>query len=280
MSSELAAILLGLVSAASWGAADFSGGVATRRTNVYTVIIFSQLVGIVILIGLAVLLSAHLPASGDIILGSIAGISGAIGLIFLYRGLAGGSMAIVAPIAALVTAIIPVFFGIINEGLPSAIQFLGFILALTGVWLLSRTGSKSKINVREITYPLIAGFFFGLFFILIDQLSGNAILWPLAAARIASVIVIIVIALTMRVRELPAVSQFPIIALAGLLDVGGNVFFALATTFGRLDIAAVLASLYPASTVLLAYTILKERLTIWQWFGISLALIAVVLISL
>lgn len=280
MSSELAAILLGLVSAASWGAADFSGGVATRRTNVYTVIIFSQLVGIVILIGLAVLLSAHLPASGDIILGSIAGISGAIGLIFLYRGLAGGSMAIVAPIAALVTAIIPVFFGIINEGLPSVSQLLGFILALTGVWLISQTGSKSKISVQEITHPVIAGFFFGLFFILIDQLSGNAILWPLAAARIASVIVMIVIALTMRRRELPAVSQVPIIALAGLLDVGGNVFFALATTFGRLDIASVLASLYPASTVLLAYTFLKERLTIWQWFGISLALVAVALISL
>jgi len=280
MNSELAAILLGLVSAASWGAADFSGGVATKRTNVYTVIIFSQLVGSVFLIGLSVLLSAHIPAPDDIKLGSIAGISGAIGLIFLYRGLAGGRMAVVAPIAALVTAIIPVFFGIINEGLPSVIQLLGFILALTGVWLISQTGSRSKINVREITYPLIAGFFFGLFFILIDQLSGNAILWPLAAARIGSVIVMIVIALTMRVRELPAVSQFPIIALAGLLDVGGNVFFALATTIGRLDIAAVLASLYPVSTVLLAYTILKERLTIWQWFGICLALVAVVLISL
>jgi len=280
MNSELAVILLGLVSAASWGAADFSGGIATKRTNVYSVIIFSQLVGAVFLIGLAVLLSAYKPAPDDIKLGSIAGISGAIGLIFLYRGLAGGSMAVVAPIAALVTAIIPVFFGIINEGLPSVIQLLGFILALTGVWLLSKTGSKSKINVREITYPIIAGFFFGLFFILIDQLSGNEILWPLAAARIASVTVMIVIALTMRVRELPVVSQLPIIALAGLLDVGGNVFFALATVFGRLDIAAVLASLYPASTVLLAYTILKERLTIWQWFGISLALIAVVLISL
>jgi len=280
MNSELAVILLGLVSAASWGAADFSGGVATKRTNVYSVIIFSQLVGAGFLIGLAVLLSAHIPAPDEIKLGSIAGISGAIGLIFLYRGLAGGSMAIVAPIAALVTAIIPVFFGIFNEGLPSVLQLLGFFLALTGVWLLSKTGSKSKINVREISYPLIAGFFFGLFFILIDQLSGNAILWPLAAARIASVVVMIVIALTMRVRELPAVPQFPIIALAGLLDVGGNVFFALATTIGRLDIAAVLASLYPASTVLLANTILKERLTIWQWLGISLALVAVVLISL
>ena len=279
MNSELGVILLGLASAASWGAADFSGGVATKRTNVYSVIIFSQLVATVFLIGLAVLLSAHIPAPDDIKLGTIAGISGAIGLIFLYRGLAGGSMVVVAPIAALVTAIVPVFFGIINEGLPSGIQLLGFMLALTGVWLLSKTGSKSKINVREITYPLIAGLFFGLFFILIDQLSGNAILWPLAAARIGSVVVIIVIALTMRVRELPAVSQFPIIAIAGLLDVGGNVFFALATTFGRLDIAAVLASLYPVSTVLLAYTILKERLTIWQWFGISLALVAVVLIS-
>ena len=280
MNSELGVILLGLASAASWGAADFSGGVATKRTNVYSVIIFSQLVAAVFLIGLAVLLSAHIPAPDDIKLGTIAGISGAIGLIFLYRGLAGGSMVVVAPIAALVTAIIPVFFGIINEGLPSGAQLLGFMLALTGVWLLSKTGSKSKINVREITYPLIAGLFFGLFFILIDQLSGNAILWPLAAARIGSVVVIIVIALTMRVRELPAVSQFPIIAIAGLLDVGGNVFFALATTFGRLDIAAVLASLYPVSTVLLAYSILKERLTIWQWFGISLALVAVVLISL
>ena len=150
MNSELAVILLGLVSAASWGAADFSGGVANKRTNVYSVIIFSQLVGAVFLIGLAVLLSAQIPGPYDIKLGSIAGISGAIGLIFLYRGLAGGSMAVVAPIAALVTAIIPVFFGIINEGLPSVIQILGFILALTGVWLLSKTGSKSNLSDREV----------------------------------------------------------------------------------------------------------------------------------
>ena len=280
ISSEALAVVYGLASAASWGTGDFSGGVATKRSNVYSVIIVSQLVGGALLLALAFLLAEAIPSPDNLLLGGLAGISGALGLVALYTGLARGRMGIVAPITAVVTAFFPVIVGIINEGFPSTWQLLGFGIALIAVWFLSRGGSDAAIQARELSLPVAAGLGFGLFFIFIDRVSDNAILWPLVAARIASISMLFVFVTTRRQGKVPARNQLLIIALAGIFDTGGNAFFALATRLGRLDISAVLSSLYPAATVLLAWFILKERLVLQQWLGVVAALVALVLIAL
>jgi drug/metabolite transporter (DMT)-like permease len=203
-----------------------------------------------------------------------------LGLVALYTSLAGGRMGIVAPMTAVVTAFFPVIVGIINEGFPSTWQLLGFGIALIAVWFLSRDGSGAAIQARELSLPIAAGLGFGLFFIFIDRVSDSAILWPLVAARIASISMLVVFVTTRRQGKVPARNQLFIIFLAGILDTGGNAFFALATRLGRLDISAVLSSLYPAATVLLAWFILKERLVLQQWVGVVAALAALVLIAL
>jgi drug/metabolite transporter (DMT)-like permease len=280
MNAEGLAVVYGLASATVWGAGDFSGGVATKRNNVYSVIIVSQLIGVALLVILAFLFAETIPSPDHLIFGGIAGISGAIGLVALYSGLAGGRMGFVAPVAAVVTAVFPVIVGIFNEGLPAASQILGFGIAVTAVWFLSGTGSGKAIQMRELGLPVVAGLGFGLFFICIDRVSSSAILWPLIAARIASIGLLSTFVAVRWKGQIPARSQFLIIALAGIFDTGGNAFFALATRVGRLDISAVLSSLYPAATVLLAYFILKERLVQQQWVGIISALVALILIAL
>jgi drug/metabolite transporter (DMT)-like permease len=280
INSELLAVFYSLASAISWGTGDFSGGVATKRTNLYGVVIGSQALGGLFLVLIAFGVAEPWPGWLDLVYGATAGISGVLGLLALYRGLAEGRMGVVAPVAAVVTAIVPVFVGFFMEGLPASQQLLGLGVALVAVWLISGAGAQLRISTQELRLPLMAGLGFGLFFILIDRVSVGAVFWPLVAARLASVSMLAVL---MRVRlqsqAWPAPKHVLLIGLAGLFDAGGNAFFALATQAGRLDIAAVLSSLYPASTVMLAWLILKERLTLPQWLGVGAALAAVVLIA-
>jgi drug/metabolite transporter (DMT)-like permease len=279
MGSEFLAIVYGLASAASWGSGDFSGGLASRRGSVYSVVIISQLIGVVFLVTLALSLVESIPSADNLILGGIAGVSGAIGLVALYLGLASGRMGVVAPVTAVVAAAIPVLFSLLTKGLPATSQLVGFGMALMAVWLLSSGGDGGAIRARELGLVLTAGFGFGLFFILIDGVSQSAVFWPLVAARIASVSFLIILTTIRRGWERPARTQLSLIALAGIFDTGGNAFFALATRMGRLDIAAVLSSLYPAATVLLAWLILKERLMLQQWLGVAAALAALIFIA-
>jgi drug/metabolite transporter (DMT)-like permease len=282
---ELLAVAYGLASAAVWGAGDFSGGLATKRGNVTVVVTLSQLVGLVCLLALALLLEGALPPARDLFFGALAGLAGVIGILALYTGLARGRMGVVAPVAAVLTAAIPVIVGITVDGLPSILALAGFGLALTAVWLLSGGGNADGIRRDELGLSLLAGLGFALFFVFIDQISIGVVFWPLVAARLTSIPLLFVFVLGSRQRAsarwetLPR-SLLPIIALSGLLDSGGNYFFVLATQSGRLDIAAVLASLYPASTVLLARLILKETLGPRQWLGVAVALVALVLIAL
>jgi drug/metabolite transporter (DMT)-like permease len=278
--SELLAVFYGLATAASWGAADFSGGFASKRSNVFIVVILSQLVGMAGLIGAALLWSEPFPLPADVLYGGLAGLAGGVGLVALYRGLAGGQMGFVAPVVAVVTTILPVLVSLFLEGRPAGRQLAGFGLALVGIWFISRPDGKAPLRVRELGLPVVAGTGFGLFLILIDRVSAGAVLWPLVGAKVTSIILMLGVILMRGQAGTPAKSHLLVIGLAGLFDNSGNAFFALATQTGRLDIAAILSSLYPAITISLAWLILQERLTRRQWGGVMAALIAVVLISL
>jgi drug/metabolite transporter (DMT)-like permease len=279
MDTQALTLLFGLASAFVWGAGDFSGGLATKRGNVYSVVLISQIAGGVFLAFLALVFHEAVPPAGDMLFGALAGVAGVIGLSALYSGLAQGRMGIVAPLTAVIAATMPVLYGLITEGVPPILQIAGFGLALIAVWLLSGASGDAVLRRAELGYAFVAGAGFALFFILIDQANEAAIYWPLTAARVASV-TCLAIYITVRGRwRRPERDQLPLIVLAGLLDALGNAFFALSARFGRLDLAAILASLYPASTVLLARIVLHERLNSAQWLGVLTALLALILIA-
>ena len=277
--SELLSALFGLASAASWGAGDFSGGVAAKRSPAYTVSFTVQFIGLLLVAALALVLQEPVPPMVDLVWGGVAGVGGAIGGVALYLGLASGRMGVVAPVSAVVSAAIPVLLGLLLEGLPAGQQLLGFVLAFVAVWLVSRTGDGNGVEPRELILPLAAGLGFGTFLTLMERASATAVLWPLAAARFASSCVLFLVVLLTRSLGKLSLGQLPLMALAGTLDTGGMAFYALATQLGRLDTAAVLSSLYPAVTVLLARFVLAEHLTRRQWLGVVAALVAVVLIA-
>ena len=285
--SDFAAVALGLASAMSWGAGDFSGGFATKRANSFGVVIISQVAGLILIAAIAVLSHDPIPPAGDWLWGAGAGIIGGVGLIAFYRALATGQMGIAAPVSAVFAALIPVVVTALTQGLPPAAQLTGFGLGLIGVWLLARpetepAHAKAQAAGRPIGFSLaiLAGFGFGCFYVFIHQANGVSAFWPLLAARIGSLIFLTGVALTTQRQWLPNARLVPFLILVGALDLGGNTFFVLAGQAGRLDVASVLASLYPGMTVLLAVIILRERLTRWRLVGIGAALLAVVLIAL
>ncbi len=280
MESQTLAIIFGVASALSWGAVDFSGGIATRRGNLYSVILVSQIIGGIFLAILALLFRETIPTPTDFILGGLAGLAGMLGLMGLYSGLAYGRMSIVAPFTAVLSAVIPILFSLIIEGIPPTLQIIGFIVALFAVWLLSGGGGRENIQKMEAAYSLLAGSGIALFFIFIDQANETAVFWPLTAARVASVACLSIYIGVRGIWQKPARSELGLITLVGILDALGNTFFTLSARFGRLDLAAILSSLYPASTVFLARQFLHEKLSPLQWIGVLLALVALILITI
>ena len=225
----------------------------------------------------------------DMLYGAGAGLFGMVGLLALYKGLASGRMSVFAPLAAIVSLAPPAGVALVMDGVPPLTTSIGFLLAVPAVWLLSSTGSKVERLARaELLLALVAGLGFGFFFILIDRVSTGAVFWPLVCARIAAILALSTVLLVGRKRSTePAPDRAPTpravwlaIALSGAFDAGGNAFFTLAAQEGRLDVAAVLSSLYPAMTALLAWGLLKERLAKPQWVGMGAALVALVLIAL
>jgi drug/metabolite transporter (DMT)-like permease len=270
---------LGLASAACWGAGDFCGGLASKRTHVYSVIITSQIVGVGLLIGLAFAFGEAVPAPDQLALGGAAGFAGTIGLLALYRALATGRMGVAAPIAAIVGAALPVLVGFSIDGLPSGLQLIGFAVALLAVWLITQA-PDAALRLRELTLPLVAGLAFGVFFVLIGTVKEGFVFWPLVAARCTSLGALWITATLSHQPRLADRAHWRLVALVGIMEVGGNAFFVLAGQTGRLDVAAVISSLYPATTVWLAWVILKERLSRQQLMGVAAALAAIVLISI
>ncbi|SHK21826.1 Uncharacterized membrane protein [Desulfatibacillum alkenivorans DSM 16219] len=280
MGSEVLAIAYGVGSALTWGAADFSGGMASKRGNVYAVVLFSQFVGLFFILALLGATGEEYPGLSTLIYGGLAGLSGALGLICLYKGLARSPMAVVAPVSAVVTALLPVLVAIILHGLPPALQIAGFILALVSICLVSWTRQSVQIRQEDMLLPVLAGMGFGGFFVGIHYAGYSGFAWPLLSAKIVGLTVLSLV-LGFKLRGQPlGHTPWRWILWAGILDVAGNGLFILASQTGRLDLASVLASLYPASTVLLAWRILKERMSGGQWVGMATTLAALALISM
>jgi drug/metabolite transporter (DMT)-like permease len=242
-------------------------------------VLSSYTVGLFTLLFVALARREALPPSADLIWGALAGLSGMAGLGFLMRGFATGRMGIVAPVSAVLATAIPVVFAALTEGHPRELQLLGFGLALGSIWMLSRPEPLGG-RPAGLELALLAGLGFGGFFTLLDQVSESAVFWPLVAGRLASCALMLVIAFTTRRPIIPPRASLGLLALAGVLDVGGNLFFLLAIQSGRLDVASVLASLYPAVTAFLARLISGELLTRLQVAGVGTAILAIVLISI
>lgn len=261
------------------------------------VLLASQSIGLVALGVLGLALGEAAPQPRDVALGGLAGLSGGTGLLLLYLSLARGKMGVAAPLTAVAAGGIPLAVGLATQGLPGPAQVAGFALALAAIWVISRPEGEGGFQPRDAALPLLAGVGLGGFLALIGHVSaGAAFVWPLVAARVANVMLFALVAVaTDPIRRTtalgpstPAVGRGPSSAVpfpwglavaAGLGDVAGNAFFALAAQTGRLDEAAVLGSLYPAATVLLARVALGERLSPRQGAGVGLALAAVALIA-
>lgn len=228
---------------------------------------------------LALAFAENIPGSRHLVYGGLAGVAGAAGLSALYHGLATGTMGVVAPLSAVLTAVVPMLYGWVIEGMPEFFKIAGFVLALMAVWFLSSPAGSVKIRLNALLLPTGAGLGFGLFFVLISHAGETAVLWPLVSARAVSITLLgTILALTGKCR-IPEKGPFIFIALTGILDAAGNALFVMASQFGRLDMAAVLSSLYPISTVILAWWVLGERLRAKQWIGIGTALAALALIT-
>ena len=278
MSNAFATIAFGLLASLCWGSGDFNGGLASRKASAASVVIAAYTVGFVLLVALAFIWREPFPSALDVLWSALAGLAGASGLIAFYSALSIGRMGIAAPVSAVLAASLPVLFSVFIQGLPGPLQLVGFVLALLAIALVSRPeGAKGR--PEGLGLALLAGCGFGCFFILISRVNAGSIFWPLAVARFTSVLFLLTVVVIRRQSMLPGKGVTLLILLAGVLDALGNTFFVLATHSGRLDVAAVLSSLYPAATVLLAALLLRERVTRIQAIGIVLALLAVPLIS-
>jgi drug/metabolite transporter (DMT)-like permease len=280
MPIQLVGVLAALAAAVTWSGSDFSGGLASRRSNPFLVLGLAAGSGLGVTLMLALLLGEGLPSRADAAWAAAAGISGGLGLIFLYRGLAQGSAAIVSPTAGVVGAGVPVLAGSLLEGQPDPQQLLGFLVGLAGIWLASSSGkTEGQARLRSLGLAVAAGIFFGGFFVTLAQVSEGHVFSPLAVTKTVQLVLTIVIVFTARLKA-GARNEVWLALFAGLLDAGGNAFYLVAEQLTRLDVAAVLASMYPAGTVLLSRLINKEDVSPTQWLGVGLCLMAVALIAL
>ncbi len=277
------AVLLALGCAVVYGASDFLGGLASRRTSVFGVVAFSQLAGLLALVALLPWLGGRVGPA-DLGWGAAAGVAGAAGLVVFFRTLARGVMSVVAPVTAVTAAAVPVLVGLAGGDRIDLWAALGILLALAAVVLVSAEGGLSALRTaRPASVPpaLLAGSMFGLFFVLLDRTSDDTGLTPLVTARLASVALAVGIALVGRKPMRASRPAVPLVVASGIGDMSANALFLLATQQpGQLAITGVLASLYPVSTVVLAQVVLRERLAAAQMAGLGTAVAAVVLITL
>lgn len=263
----------------AWGSGDFGGGLLSRRAPLFGVVAATQAIGLVAALVLALVRGEPMVSVTDLLWAFLGGLAGVVGITSLYRGLAVGRMGVVAPTTGVLAAVVPVAFGFAVEGVPRVAVVAGIAVALLAVVLVTRAPGHGDGRPSGVRWALVAGMAIGSFNVFIGQFSGAGAFGPLAMMRFVQVLVLGIIAVSWRQpwRMDPAIA--PRLAVVGLLDMTGNAAFILAAQSGQLAIAAVLSSLYPVVTVVLAIAVLRERLTRSHVAGIALTAIAIALIG-
>ena len=287
--------LLGLLAGALWGVGDFSGGMAVKVAGGSTrsalkVVLLSHASSLVLLAGFAWWHGQQFPHGAGLLWGLAAGVLAGLSISAFYVALATGEMGSAAALSGLLAAAVPALVSGFTDGLPGWQRFTGFLVAGAAIWLIAAAGPPAG-KTSATALAVVAGTGFGLYFVAVKFAVGGGVAWTLAAVRVGSILTCAVVLLALILTGSGSASRGGTTTLmckrvllwvlaTATFDTAGNLFFVAATRAGRLDIAGVLASLYPASTILLAGVILKERLTRRQWLGMALAVAAVVLITL
>jgi drug/metabolite transporter (DMT)-like permease len=279
------AVLLALFGALTYGLSDFVGGLVSRRASAWSVAVVAQLSSAACTVAVAVTGtgSPHAPDFGWAVL---AGVGSGIGVGFLYRGFSSGRMSVVAPISAVGSAVVPILAGTVTGERPAVLVWVGIALALPGVWLVSSApapgpgesgaGARTAAGVLD---GVLAGLGFGVLFAALGQIPAGAGLWPLAVAQLASIPAVIAISVVLGARWVPRGRSVWWALVAGPLGAAATLLFLLASQRGFLTVAGVLVSLYPATTVLLASLVLRERIHRAQGLGLGLCALAVALVA-
>jgi drug/metabolite transporter (DMT)-like permease len=279
--------LLAIGSALFYGVADFSGGLATRRAGAIPVVLLSQASGLVLLALMLPFLAHASPSRPDLLWGAVAGLTGGVGVALLYRALAIGTMAVVAPTTAVCAVAIPVVVSVLLGERPLPLAIAGIVLGIVSIVLISRqaateTGTHDPAMPRRLPpgvgTAFASGVAIGLFLLSLAQTSSDAGMWPLIVARVFSVTLFGTIAVAGGRSIRMPVPVVPLAVGGGIMDMLANALYMLAARQGPLSLVVTLSSLYPASTVLLARVVLGERLNAWQMSGVGCALAAIVLI--
>jgi drug/metabolite transporter (DMT)-like permease len=274
------AIALGLAASLSWGVADFLGGIQSRRIPAVAVVLGSQFAGLVLVAVVVAVRGKGIPGGDFALYSALSAVAGIVGLTSFYHALSIGSMGVVAPLSSCAAAI-PLVVGIATGDRPSTIQGVGVAIAIVGVLLASREAGEhgGTAVAKGAGFALVSAVGFGCFFLAIDKASDADVLWAVGVNRTVSVALLALAVLATRPQLGLKPKDMRTLAIVGVLDILANGFFALAATKGLVSVVAVLASLYPVVTVVLARLILKERLRAVQRIGAALALAGAALIS-
>ncbi len=275
----LAVVILGLLASLGWGIGDFGGGLASRKGPVLGVLMLSQVASLIVGIPLLLLAGEPPARAEDLAIALAGGVLAATGLAFLYRGLSIGRMGVVAPVAAVLTATLPVGFGFLTEGIPSWLSVIGIGFAAASVVLVSRSPEAPDGRPSGLLYGLAAGGLFGLFAIAASQLADDLIVTPVVVIRMASIATVATWVLVRRQPWRVSRGLWPALLAIGVIDMSATASYLSALAGGPLAIAAILASLYPVVTTILAAIVLREQMTRVHVAGIGAAGLAVVLIA-
>lgn len=274
-------IVLAALSAVVYGVGDWLGGRATRTQASLVVAALGQAVSLVLVGAVVIVAGTASPGAATWWWAAAAGIVGSWGIVGLYHGLSHGDVSVVAPVSAVVGAVLPAVVGIVQGERPGALALAGIVLAVAAVALISGAlGTHQHNTPRHIVVLAVGvGVCFGTLFVFLDRTDSDSGMWPLVIARFASVPFLLIVAAATRTGPVRDRVSLLIAVTAGVFDMGANVLYLAAVRGGMMSIVAVVASLYPASTVALAFVVDKERMGRWQTVGLVVAAAALVLVS-